>query len=145
MEWGCMQALIDFDGWRKWKDLSDLNKTATPKKTTINTKITPKECDSNLTKSVSSGSPSTAIRHGNARSSSPTLTRSGKPNGTTPPLNGAASAGGNARNRKPPSVNGVNFNETKVQERSTSSEADTGTGTDTNGDENSGAEISVGA
>ena len=19
-EWGCMQALIDFDGWRKWKD-----------------------------------------------------------------------------------------------------------------------------
>lgn len=22
MEWGCMQALIDFDGWRKWKDLA---------------------------------------------------------------------------------------------------------------------------
>jgi len=22
MEWGCMQALIDFDGWRKWKDFS---------------------------------------------------------------------------------------------------------------------------
>ncbi|KAL7621219.1 Two-component response regulator SSK1p [Parahypoxylon ruwenzoriense] len=22
MEWGCMQALIDFDGWRKWKDYS---------------------------------------------------------------------------------------------------------------------------
>jgi hypothetical protein len=21
-EWGCMQALIDFDGWRKWKDLA---------------------------------------------------------------------------------------------------------------------------
>ncbi|KAI0975745.1 CheY-like protein [Xylaria arbuscula] len=21
-EWGCMQALIDFDGWRKWKDFS---------------------------------------------------------------------------------------------------------------------------
>lgn len=20
MEWGCMQALIDFDGWRKWKE-----------------------------------------------------------------------------------------------------------------------------
>ena len=28
MEWGCMQALIDFDGWRKWKDFdgSDSNK-----------------------------------------------------------------------------------------------------------------------
>jgi osomolarity two-component system response regulator SSK1 len=22
MEWGCMQALIDYDGWRKWKDFS---------------------------------------------------------------------------------------------------------------------------
>ncbi|KAL7789088.1 hypothetical protein V8C37DRAFT_387237 [Trichoderma ceciliae] len=22
MEWGCMQALIDFDGWRKWRDYS---------------------------------------------------------------------------------------------------------------------------
>lgn len=20
-EWGCMQALIDFDGWRKWKEI----------------------------------------------------------------------------------------------------------------------------
>jgi osomolarity two-component system response regulator SSK1 len=25
MEWGCMQALIDFDGWRKWKDFSQGN------------------------------------------------------------------------------------------------------------------------
>jgi osomolarity two-component system, response regulator SSK1 len=22
MEWGCMQALIDYDGWRQWKDFS---------------------------------------------------------------------------------------------------------------------------
>jgi osomolarity two-component system response regulator SSK1 len=21
-EWGCMQALIDYDGWRKWKDFA---------------------------------------------------------------------------------------------------------------------------
>lgn len=30
-EWGCMQALIDFDGWRKWKDFaaqSDTSKSA---------------------------------------------------------------------------------------------------------------------
>ncbi|KAK3396183.1 hypothetical protein B0T20DRAFT_501446 [Sordaria brevicollis] len=25
MEWGCMQALIDFDGWRKWKDFGSSN------------------------------------------------------------------------------------------------------------------------
>ena len=39
MEWGCMQALIDFDGWRKWKDFSSAIKpvvidTTTPKKST---------------------------------------------------------------------------------------------------------------
>lgn len=27
-EWGCMQALIDFDGWRKWKDFSANTTTA---------------------------------------------------------------------------------------------------------------------
>lgn len=32
MEWGCMQALIDFDGWRKWKDFSQAKPAATDKK-----------------------------------------------------------------------------------------------------------------
>jgi len=32
MEWGCMQALIDFDGWRKWKDFSQSNKEDEAKK-----------------------------------------------------------------------------------------------------------------
>ncbi|KAI0862884.1 hypothetical protein F4860DRAFT_101599 [Xylaria cubensis] len=27
-EWGCMQALIDFDGWRKWKDFSQKTQAA---------------------------------------------------------------------------------------------------------------------
>jgi osomolarity two-component system, response regulator SSK1 len=35
MEWGCMQALIDFDGWRKWKDFSQ-NVEEENKKTPIN-------------------------------------------------------------------------------------------------------------
>ena len=26
-EWGCMQALIDFDGWRRWKDFTDASDT----------------------------------------------------------------------------------------------------------------------
>jgi len=33
MEWGCMQALIDFDGWRKWKDFSQNNTDEKDKKT----------------------------------------------------------------------------------------------------------------
>lgn len=32
MEWGCMQALIDFDGWRKWKDFSQQNEENEVKK-----------------------------------------------------------------------------------------------------------------
>lgn len=27
-EWGCMQALIDFDGWRKWKGLAALEEAS---------------------------------------------------------------------------------------------------------------------
>jgi hypothetical protein len=26
-EWGCMQALIDFDGWRRWKDFTNASDT----------------------------------------------------------------------------------------------------------------------
>ncbi|KAF1958059.1 hypothetical protein CC80DRAFT_443245 [Byssothecium circinans] len=35
-EWGCMQALIDFDGWRKWKDFAaDSDSTSKTSKLTI--------------------------------------------------------------------------------------------------------------
>ena len=29
MEWGCMQALIDYDGWRKWKSYTSSSKPET--------------------------------------------------------------------------------------------------------------------
>lgn len=32
VEWGCMQALIDFDGWRKWKDFSQAKPAAAERK-----------------------------------------------------------------------------------------------------------------
>lgn len=35
MEWGCMQALIDFDGWRKWKDFSKGVQDGDGKKTSL--------------------------------------------------------------------------------------------------------------
>jgi osomolarity two-component system response regulator SSK1 len=35
MEWGCMQALIDYDGWRKWKAFAQTKEEADgPKKST---------------------------------------------------------------------------------------------------------------
>ena len=39
MEWGCMQALIDFDGWRKWKDFAQPARATTrsTRATTANT------------------------------------------------------------------------------------------------------------
>lgn len=32
MEWGCMQALIDFDGWKTWKDLATIAEAEKQKK-----------------------------------------------------------------------------------------------------------------
>ncbi len=44
MEWGCMQALIDFDGWRKWKDFSQNNtENDAAKKTATSTKMKAKK------------------------------------------------------------------------------------------------------
>ncbi|KAI1131031.1 CheY-like protein [Nemania abortiva] len=41
-EWGCMQALIDFDGWRKWKDFSQKTQaTEAAKKAAAATKAKP--------------------------------------------------------------------------------------------------------
>ncbi|KAJ8121147.1 hypothetical protein O1611_g10178 [Lasiodiplodia mahajangana] len=41
-EWGCMQALIDFDGWRKWKDFSQKTQaTEAAKKTAAASKAKP--------------------------------------------------------------------------------------------------------
>ncbi|EZG10458.1 hypothetical protein H106_00535 [Trichophyton rubrum CBS 735.88] len=34
-EWGCMQALIDFEGWRKWRGFSDLNNNSSTIAATI--------------------------------------------------------------------------------------------------------------
>ena len=31
-EWGCMQALIDFDGWRKWKQFAEEKAAQDPAK-----------------------------------------------------------------------------------------------------------------
>ncbi|KAL6718771.1 Two-component response regulator SSK1p [Lecanora helva] len=39
MEWGCMQALIDFDGWRKWKDFSQAKPAAVEKKAVGTTNV----------------------------------------------------------------------------------------------------------
>ncbi|KAF1999023.1 hypothetical protein P154DRAFT_523635 [Amniculicola lignicola CBS 123094] len=43
-EWGCMQALIDFDGWRKWKDFAAQSDTndATSKISTSYSSIAPR-------------------------------------------------------------------------------------------------------
>lgn len=41
-EWGCMQALIDFDGWRKWKDFSQKTQALdAAKKTAAASKMKP--------------------------------------------------------------------------------------------------------
>ncbi|KAF2867397.1 hypothetical protein BDV95DRAFT_610797 [Massariosphaeria phaeospora] len=59
-EWGCMQALIDFDGWRKWKDFATKN-----------------DASSDTASKLSTSYSSIAPRSGKAGSGhSPTLTAS---------------------------------------------------------------------
>ncbi|KAI9719570.1 MAG: hypothetical protein M1812_003341 [Candelaria pacifica] len=61
MEWGCMQALIDFDGWRKWKDFSqnsDKSAAGAGNKATANNKLAAKR-DKIRQVSTGSGSGST--------------------------------------------------------------------------------------
>ncbi|KAF2114140.1 hypothetical protein BDV96DRAFT_600865 [Lophiotrema nucula] len=49
-EWGCMQALIDFDGWRKWKDFAAQTDTTdgTSKLSTSYSSIAPKARGQNV-------------------------------------------------------------------------------------------------
>ncbi|KAF2807173.1 uncharacterized protein BDZ99DRAFT_522798 [Mytilinidion resinicola] len=71
-EWGCMQALIDFDGWRKWKDFaaqSDNSKSTskltssfsinTSKKSKAGSNLSPNSAG-NLANGVNGSSPATA-------------------------------------------------------------------------------------
>ena len=71
-EWGCMQALIDYDGWRKWKDYGAQSET------TANT--------ANLSASFSTTAPRSKIKTG----SSPTSATN--PSGTSfsGPTNGSS-------------------------------------------------------
>jgi osomolarity two-component system, response regulator SSK1 len=39
MEWGCMQALIDYDGWRKWKEFSEIVEEANKKTAVSKVKV----------------------------------------------------------------------------------------------------------
>ncbi|KAL8291081.1 hypothetical protein RB597_005560 [Gaeumannomyces tritici] len=43
MEWGCMQALIDFDGWRQWKDFAQKHLHDTESKKVASTKAKSKK------------------------------------------------------------------------------------------------------
>ena len=102
MEWGCMQALIDFDGWRKWKDFStpaavpastasNNNNTSTPAKrhspgnTRGNSTVTP------VTKSASSSTASGA-----------TIKQAGNLNTAATPASGKGAPAGAATTPSPP-------------------------------------------
>lgn len=51
MEWGCMQALIDFDGWRTWKDFALAEEEANSKTSAARSKA--KKARSSLASEVS--------------------------------------------------------------------------------------------
>lgn len=55
MEWGCMQALIDFDGWRKWKDFSAKLEDKRPPAAVAAQKAKVKRNRSSMTQAVAAG------------------------------------------------------------------------------------------
>ena len=59
MEWGCMQALIDFDGWRKWKDFSQSNSASKNNNLTGKTSLLNPSSANNNSATTNSSGPST--------------------------------------------------------------------------------------
>ncbi|KAJ5104888.1 hypothetical protein NUU61_002235 [Penicillium alfredii] len=78
-EWGCMQALIDFEGWRKWRGFMD---TPQPTPPSINNTTSPMQCG-NRNEFEAQTEPASP-------SSSRTTAKPEKPNGARPALPNAA-------------------------------------------------------
>jgi osomolarity two-component system response regulator SSK1 len=74
-EWGCMQALIDFDGWRKWEDFATENGLKDPR-------------------DIKTGPRASASRRGRELKSPPLLANASttNPNNPTPPKSSDTSA-----------------------------------------------------
>ncbi|KAF2652589.1 hypothetical protein K491DRAFT_706361 [Lophiostoma macrostomum CBS 122681] len=78
-EWGCMQALIDFDGWRKWKDFAAKSDDGTSKLSTSFASVAPKSKANGLSPTVANaGNGKTALANGASGSSKPGEEKKGK-------------------------------------------------------------------
>jgi osomolarity two-component system response regulator SSK1 len=76
-EWGCMQALIDFDGWRKWKDFAA--KPDNSKMSTSFASIAPKSKSKGLSPtSANAGNGNTGPTAANGVTSKPNDEKKGK-------------------------------------------------------------------
>jgi hypothetical protein len=80
-EWGCMQALIDFDGWRKWKQYAEEKANEDPAKKAAEAKATKEKMKADLLAQFKRAPPSK-----NDRSSSASLSATER--ATTPVQNG---------------------------------------------------------
>ena len=58
-EWGCMQALIDFDGWRKWKQYAEEKAAEDPAKKEAEEKEAKAKAKADLKAMVSRPPPTT--------------------------------------------------------------------------------------
>src|ERR1700744_6454791 len=100
-EWGCMQALIDFDGWRKWKQYADEKAGQDPAKKAAEEKEEKAKAKAALKAMFSRPPPTTKKDKDGATNTSSTNTE--KP--TTPvqngiPKKGSPGSGPSARGHK---------------------------------------------
>ncbi|KAK6504917.1 ssk1 response regulator receiver [Arthrobotrys musiformis] len=85
MEWGCMQALIDFEGWRKWKDLASKPGASGGK--------TSKGGRGKTSASASSSAAAAAAKEKEKESSNSTLDNASSSSSTPQPTQPASTAG----------------------------------------------------
>src|SRR5690349_20881894 len=94
-EWGCMQALIDFDGWRKWKQCAEAKAKEDPAKKAAEEKEEKTKAKAALKAFMARPPPTVKKDAGPNTASSASIERSVTPiqNGTAKKPNAGASSG----------------------------------------------------
>ena len=99
-EWGCMQALIDFDGWRKWKEYADEKAKEDPAKRAAEEKEEKAKTKAALKAMFARPPPTTKKDSGSSMSTQNSdKTTNSAPNGT--PRKPAGSPGAQGDERRP--------------------------------------------
>lgn len=100
-EWGCMQALIDFDGWRKWKQYAGEKAKEDPAKKAAEEKEEKAKAKAALKAFMARPPPSVKKDAGTTNAASTPAERSATPTQTGTAKKGGAGTSSGVEDRKP--------------------------------------------